>query len=263
MIEFETIRYELDDGLARITLARPDKRNAVNQAMFTELGDAAEKAAGDSRVRAVLVAGDGPSFCAGIDLALLGELGNLAAQASEEEGGFRSFVRAAQRPFRFLARMPKPAVAAVQGHAVGAGLQLALACDLRVAGKDAMLGMLEPRYGLIPDLGGPHRLARLVGPSRAKELVWSTRIVGAQEALGIGLIDRIVEPEVLLSEAETLARQVSQHSPTAVGLIKELIERASETRSVGLEGAPPIGAVPHAHRKRVADLDPNLARGAG
>lgn len=246
MIEFETIRYALDDGLARITLARPDKRNAVNQAMFTELGDAAEKAAGDSRVRAVLVAGDGPSFCAGIDLALLGELGNLATQTSEEEGGFRSFVRAAQRPFRFLARMPKPAVAAVQGHAVGAGLQLALACDLRVAGKDAMLGMLEPRYGLIPDLGGPHRLARLVGPSRAKELVWSTRIVGAQEALGIGLIDRIVEPEVVLSEAETLARQVSQHSPTAVALIKELIERASETpldEEFELEARAQAGAV--------------------
>jgi enoyl-CoA hydratase/carnithine racemase len=227
--DFETIRYEVDDGLARITLARPDKRNAVNHVMFTELGDAAEKAAADPGVRAVLVAGEGPSFCAGIDLALLSELGSLAAQASEEEGDFRSFVRAAQRPFRSLARMPKPVVAAVQGHAVGAGLQLALACDLRVGSVDAMLGMLEPRYGLIPDLGGLHRLARLVGPSRAKELVWSTRIVGAQEALGIGLIDRIVEPDVLMTEAETLARQVSQHSTTVVALIKELIEGASET----------------------------------
>jgi enoyl-CoA hydratase len=227
--DFETIRYEVEDGLARITLARPDKRNAVNQAMFTELGDAAEEAATDSRVRAVLVSGEGRSFCSGIDLALLGELGPLAAQASDDEGGFHSFVRAAQRPFRSLARMPKPVVAAVQGHAVGAGLQLALACDLRVAGADAMFGMLEPRYGLIPDLGGTHRLARLVGPSRAKELVWSTRIVGAQEALGIGLIDRVVEPDVLTAEAETLTRQVSQHSPTAVGLIKELIERATET----------------------------------
>jgi enoyl-CoA hydratase/carnithine racemase len=227
--DFETIRYEVQDGLARITLARPGKRNAINQAMFTELGDASEEAAANSRVRAVLVSGDGPSFCSGIDLALLGELGPLAAQASDDEGGFRSFVRAAQRPFRSLARMPKPVVAAVQGHAVGAGLQLALACDLRVGGADAMFGMLEPRYGLIPDLGGTHRLARLVGPSRAKELVWSTRIVGAQEALSIGLIDRMAQPEVLMAEAETLTRQVCQHSPTAVGLIKELIEGAMET----------------------------------
>jgi enoyl-CoA hydratase/carnithine racemase len=227
--DFETIRYVVRDGIATITLARPDKRNAVNQAMFTELGDATEAAAADSGVRAVLVAGEGPSFCAGIDLALIGELAGLAAEASGNEGGFHSFVRAAQRPFRSLARMPKPAVAAVQGHALGAGFQLALACDLRVASADATLGMLEPRYGLIPDLGGAHRLARLVGPSRAKELVWSTRIVEAEEALRIGLVNRVIEPDALLSEAEALAREVTQHSPTAVALVKELIEGAHET----------------------------------
>lgn len=229
MGEFETIRYAVDGGLATITLARPDKRNAVNQAMFAELSDAAEAAAADLDVRAVLVAAEGPSFCAGIDLALIGELAGLAARASEGEGGFHSFVRAAQRPFRSLTRMPKPSLAAVQGHALGAGLQLALACDLRVAATDAKLGILEPRYGLIPDLGGPHRLARLVGPSRAKELIWSTRIVEAEEALRIGLIDRVVEPEALRSGAEGLVRQVIQHSPTAVALIKELVERAFET----------------------------------
>jgi enoyl-CoA hydratase len=227
--DFETIRYVVRDGLATITLARPDKRNAVNQAMFTELGDATEAAAADSHVRAVLVAGEGPSFCAGIDLALIGELAGLASEASRNEGGFHSFVREAQRAFRSLARMPKPAVAAVQGHALGAGFQLALACDLRVASTDAKLGMLEPRYGLIPDLGGAHRLARLVGPSRAKELVWSTRIVEAEEGLRIGLVNRVIEPDALPSEAEALAREVTQHSPTAVALVKQLIEGAHET----------------------------------
>ena len=229
MSDFETIHYVVRDALAIITLARPDKRNAVNQVMFTELGDAAEAAASDSDVRAVLVTGEGQSFCAGIDLSLIGELAGLVAQASGDEGGFRSFVQAAQRPFRSLARMPKPAIGAVQGHALGAGLQLALACDLRVASTDAKLGMLEPRYGLIPDLGGVHRLARLVGPSRAKELVWSTRVVQAEEALRIGLVDRVVEPDAVRSEAEALARQVTQHSPTSVALVKELIEGAHET----------------------------------
>jgi len=228
VVEFETIRYAIEGGLATITLARPDKRNAVNQAMFTELGEAAERAAADPGVRAVLVTGDGPSFCAGIDLSLIEELARLAAQASGD-GGFHSFVRAAQRPFRSLARMPKPSVAAVRGHALGAGLQLALACDLRVVAPDAKLAMLEPRYGLIPDLGGLHRLARLVGPSRAKDLVWSTRMVEAEEALRIGLVDRVEEADVLLFGAGALARQVAQHSPTAVALIKELIEEASET----------------------------------
>lgn len=229
MSDFETIHYVVRGGLATITLARSDKRNAVNQAMFTELGGATEKAAEDPDVRAVLVLGDGPSFCAGIDLSLIGELAGLAAQASEDKDGFHSFVRHAQRPFRSLARMPKPSLAAVQGHAIGAGFQLALACDLRVAAADAKFGMLEPRYGLIPDLGGDHRLARLVGPSRAKEIVWSTRMVEAEEALRIGLVDRVVEPGALLPEAEALARQVIQHSPTAVALVKELIERAMET----------------------------------
>jgi enoyl-CoA hydratase/carnithine racemase len=125
--------------------------------------------------------------------------------------------------------MPKPAVAAVQGHAVGAGFQLALACDLRVASSDAKFAMLDPRYGLIPDLGGAHRMARLIGPSRAKELVWSTRVVESEEALRIGLVDRVVERDSLLSEARTLARQVAQHSPTATALVKRLIERAFET----------------------------------
>jgi enoyl-CoA hydratase/carnithine racemase len=226
---FETIRYEVEDGLARITLARPEKRNAVSRTMFTELGDATEQAAADPSVRAVLVAGEGPTFCAGIDLSLLNELGSLVGRAAEDETGLRSFVDMAQRPFRTIARMAKPTVAAVQGHAVGAGLQLALACDLRVAGADAMFGMLEPRYGLIPDLGGAHRLARLIGPSRAKEIAWSTRVVEAPEALSIGLIDRLVGSEDLRAEAAALARQVSQHSPTTVSLIKELIESAPET----------------------------------
>jgi enoyl-CoA hydratase len=229
LTDFETIRYAVEDGLATITLARPGKRNAVNQSMFSELGDATQAAATDSAVRGVLVAGEGPSFCAGIDLSLIGELAGLAAEASGNEGGFRAFVHGAQRAFRSLACMPKPTLAVVQGHALGAGLQLALACDLRVAATDAKFGMLEPRYGLVPDLGGLHRLARLVGPSRAKDLVWSTRIVDAEEALRIGLADRVVEPSTLWAEAESLARQVTQHSPTSVALVKELIDAAYET----------------------------------
>ena len=227
--EFQTIRYSVEGGLATITLARPAKRNAIDQTMFAELGEAAEEAAADRAVRAVVVMGDGPSFCAGIDLSLIGELAGLAGRASEDEAGFHSFVRMAQRPYRSLACMPKPTIASIQGHALGAGFQLALACDLRVAASDAKFGMLEARYGLIPDLGGTHRLARLVGPSRAKELVWSTRMVEAEEALRIGLVNEVVEPGDLASATAELARQVTQHSPRAVALIKDLIERAAET----------------------------------
>jgi 2-(1,2-epoxy-1,2-dihydrophenyl)acetyl-CoA isomerase len=225
--DFGTIRWSLDDGLATITLARPDKRNAVNQTMFEELGRATGMAEDDPGVRAVLVRGEGPSFCAGIDLSLIGELAGLAHGAAGRD--FSTFVHLAQRPFRRLALMAKPSVAAIQGHAFGAGFQLALACDLRVAGGDVQFGMLEARYGIIPDLGGMHQLARLVGPARAKELVWTTRTVGSDEAERTGLANLVVDGKSLHDQAEQLARQVMAHSPTAVGLAKDLIGRAFQT----------------------------------
>ena len=223
MADYETIRYETADGLATITLSRPEKRNAMNRRMFEELGDAADRAASDPNVRGVLVDAEGPSFCAGIDLTALTELAGI--QGDE----FRSFVRLAQRPFAVLAGMAKPSVAAMQGHALGAGFQLALACDLRVAATDASFAMLEARYGLIPDLGGSHHLARLVGPARAKELVWSARSISAEEAHRIGLLSLLADTEALPKEAEALLRDVTAHSPVTTGLTKSLIDRAHET----------------------------------
>jgi enoyl-CoA hydratase/carnithine racemase len=125
--------------------------------------------------------------------------------------------------------MAKPTVAAVQGHALGAGFQLALACDLRVVATDAHFAMLEARYGLIPDLGGPHRLARLIGPARAKELVWSTRTVDAAEADRMGLANRLVEPDQVEAVARRLLAEVTAHSPAATALTKSLIDEAAET----------------------------------
>src|SRR5262249_33258827 len=122
MAEAATVRYESADGVARIALTRPEKRNALNARMFSELAEAAERAAGDDGARVVVVSGDGTSFCAGIDVAELGRL------ASIERTEIPSFVEFAQRPFRAIASLPKPTIASVQGHAVGAGFQLALAC---------------------------------------------------------------------------------------------------------------------------------------
>ncbi|MFN2589251.1 MAG: enoyl-CoA hydratase/isomerase family protein [Actinomycetota bacterium] len=223
MHEFQAIRYEASDGLGRITMARPDKRNAMNPQMFEELGDAAELARDDAAVAAVIVAGEGPTFSAGLDLNAVGELSSLRGPK------FRRFVRMAQRPYLALARMEKPVIAAVQGHAVGAGFQLALACDLRIVAEDAKLGILEARYGLIPDLGGLHHLARLIGTGRTKELLWSTRLVDADEAQRNGLANRVVPADQLPKSAEDLAREVTTYSPTAVGLIKTLVSRATET----------------------------------
>jgi 2-(1,2-epoxy-1,2-dihydrophenyl)acetyl-CoA isomerase len=223
MADLETIRYGVHDGVATIELARPDKRNAINAQMFTELGDAADRAAGDPGIRAVLVRAQGPVFCSGIDVTLLGQLSGTRGAR------FRSFVRTAQRPYQLLAQMDKPSVAAIQGPAVGAGFQLALACDLRVASEDARFAMLEVRFGLVPDLGGSHRLARQIGPARAKELIWTGRAVEADEAERIGLVNRVVAPGALDKEADILVREVVASPPIPVSLTKALIGRAEET----------------------------------
>ena len=223
MADLETIRYGVHDGVATIELARPDKRNAINAQMFTELGDAAERAAGDPGIRAVLVRAQGPVFCSGIDVTLLGQLSGTRGAR------FRSFVRTAQRPYQLLAQMDKPSVAAIQGPAVGAGFQLALACDLRVAAEDARFAMLEVRFGLVPDLGGSHRLARQIGPARAKELIWTGRAVEADEAERIGLVNRVVAAGALDKEADVLVREVVASPPIPVSLTKALIGRAAET----------------------------------
>ena len=228
MGEFTTLRYEESDGVAAITLARPDKRNAMNDTMFAELGDATEQAANDPDVRVVLVSGEGRSFCAGIDLSM------FSHEAFRGTASFQRFVRMAQRPFRNLQTMPKPAVAAVQGHALGAGFQLALACDIRICAQDAAFAMLEVRYGIIPDLGGNRPLTHLVGPARAKEIVWTGRAVDAGEAERLGLANRVVAPESLTKEAETLVADLAAGPPIPVALTKSLINREAE---LSIEGS--------------------------
>jgi enoyl-CoA hydratase/carnithine racemase len=232
-VPYETIRYGVDGGLATITLNRPDKRNAVNSAMFGELGDAAEEAAGDDDVRGVLVRGEGPSFCAGIDLTAFGE--QLAAPPERMD----EFVAKAQLPFAVLAGMAKPTVAAVQGHALGAGCQLALACDLRVAAEGASFGILELNFGIIPDLGGNARLAALVGPARAKELIWTSARFDAGQAERWGVVNRVVPADRLDAAAESLAREVAGRAPIPVRHVKALVDRAEHE---------PLGSVMAAER---------------
>jgi enoyl-CoA hydratase/carnithine racemase len=227
MSEFRTIRYGTSDGIGTITLARPGKRNAITAEMFQELADAA-RAAEDGAVRALVIVADGPSFSAGIDLTTLSGLAGIQGDR------FVSFVTMAQAPYRTIAAMPKPTVASIQGHALGAGFQLALACDLRIAADDARFGLLEARYGLIPDLGGMRHLVRLIGPSHAKELVWSARVIDAEEAGRLGLVNRVVPRDQLEKETEALVAEVTAHSPVTVALAKSLID-SMQSRSLDEE----------------------------
>jgi len=175
-----------------VTLARPEKRNAQTPDMWLRLSAIAE--ALPASTRAVIVSGEGPSFSAGLDRSMFG---TLPGQLSQGDSGFLDLIASYQAGFTWLRRPEFISVAAVQGHAVGAGFQLALACDIRVAAEDAQFTMAEPALGLVPDLGGTKRLVDLVGYSRALEICLTARPVGADEALRIGLASHVVAPAEL------------------------------------------------------------------
>lgn len=223
------VRYEVTDGLATVTLARPDVLNAMDRDVFAELLDAARRAEADPGVRAVLVAGEGRAFSSGLDTSIFTSGGSGLDPLSLDIG-------ALQESFTAYERIPKPTVAAVAGPAFGGGLQLAIACDLRVAAEDAEFSALEIRWGIIPDLGGTQRLPRIVGVGRAKEMAMTGRRVGAAEALAWGLVNRVVPPGDLAEQAAALARELAAGPPLALAAAKALVGSAFDAPvSVGLE----------------------------
>ncbi|HEX9776255.1 MAG TPA: enoyl-CoA hydratase-related protein [Actinomycetota bacterium] len=218
----EKVRYETDGAVATITIARPEVRNAMDVDVFTGLYEAGVRAGADASIRAVVVAGDGPAFSSGIDVSIF-------AAGSPDGGPFDPLtvdVSFFQRSFSVFEEIPQPTIAAVQGPAFGAGIQLAAACDLRVAGEDATFCVMETRWGIIPDLGGTQRLPRLVGLSRAKDLCFTGRRVDAAEAGEIGLADRVVGAGDHLKAAQELAAELAAQPPLAIEGIKRLANAA-------------------------------------
>ncbi|HXO66728.1 MAG TPA: enoyl-CoA hydratase/isomerase family protein [Candidatus Dormibacteraeota bacterium] len=221
----ELVLTSIHEGVLEVTLNRPEKRNALSIELFEAMGDAFQLAA-EPRVRAVLVRGSGPVFCAGIDLDSLASLaGNRA------DGAFLSSLHHLQDIYMRLERIGKPSVASMQGAAVGAGLQLGLACDLRVAADDLRMGVFEIHYGIVPDLGGIHRLVQLCGPSRAKDLAMTGRDVSPEEAMRIGLVDRVVPVADLDQSARSLVGEIAAKAPLAVQAIKRLSDNAAGGQS--------------------------------
>ena len=215
----ELVLTSLDDGLLTITLNRAEKRNALSTEMFDAVGEAFSRAA-DPEVRTVLLRGEGRVFCAGIDLGSLAQVGSAG-------GGGDEFITRLQDVYMRLEKIGKPSVAAVHGVAFGAGLQLAMACDLRVVAADARLGLLEITYGIIPDLTGIHRAVQLCGLSRAKDLAMTGREVSAEEALAWGLADRVVAAEEVAPVALALARRINGNAPLPASWAKRLADQAA------------------------------------
>lgn len=206
------------DGVALLKIDRPPM-NALSLGLLGELADAVASLATDPAVKAVVVAGGERAFAAGFEISEFDDEERARLVAARFRSAFDAF-----------GDIPRPVIAAVNGYALGGGLELAMACDLRIAADNARVGQPEILLGLIPGAGGTQRLARLVGPARAKEIVWSGRQLRADEAERIGLVDRVVPAAELLDAATDWAAQFARGAVVAMGLAKRAIDR-------GLDGS--------------------------
>jgi enoyl-CoA hydratase/carnithine racemase len=215
----KVVSHRVEDGIAWIAIDRPEKRNAVSAEVLTQLREAFLAAEADRATRAIVLHGEGKGFSSGIDFQ------SLAGDGTVGPAGLRVFVAESQGVLNLMERIEKPVIGALHRFVVGLGLEIALACDLRVATEDTELSLPETRIGLIPDVGGTTRLTRTVGYARAKELILTARSVGAAEAERMGLVNSVVPPGRHLDKARELAGEIAKNAPLAVGLAKKLIDR--------------------------------------
>ncbi|MCR4317468.1 MAG: enoyl-CoA hydratase-related protein [Planctomycetes bacterium] len=206
-MSYETIKYEIDGSTAVITLSRPEVLNALNSKLLGELAEAVEKAAADENVRGVILTGEGKAFAAGADISEMKDQPGLA------------MIERAKRGQALLARIEnlgKPVVAAVNGFALGGGCEISMACTFRTASTKAKFGQPEVKLGIIPGYGGTQRLVRLVGMGRAMELMITGDMITADEALRIGLVNYVFEPEELLPKTKEIIAKAAANGPIAV-----------------------------------------------
>jgi enoyl-CoA hydratase/carnithine racemase len=248
-MSFEAILYTVADGIATVTLNRPEKLNAYTSAMGEELCAAFDRAREDASVRALILTGAGRGFCAGVDLEHLrahhegrGQAAGSAPRLGEERF-LRSF------PLELL-EYPKPVIAAVNGPAIGVGVTMILPCDVRLAADHAKLGLTFAKLGILPGLGSTHLLPRLVGMGHAQELVLSARVLLAPEAAEIGLVNRALPSDSLLPEAQAMARRMAECPPAVLAAAKRALHfgasatmeqamRNEEVQSAALRAARP------------------------
>lgn len=219
-MELKNILLEKEGNVAVVTINRPKALNALNSETLNDLYKAVSYLEGEKDVYAVILRGAGDkSFVAGADISEMKDL-------SEEEG--RNFGILGNRVFRKLENLDKPVIAAISGFALGGGCELAMACDIRIASEKAKFAQPEVGLGITPGFGGTQRLPRIVGTGVAKELIYTGRIVKADEALRIGLINKVVAPEGLMDEAMKMANLISGNAPIAIKLCKDAINRGTQ-----------------------------------
>jgi enoyl-CoA hydratase len=219
-MSYEAIRYEAKDGVATVTLARPDVHNAMNEAMRRELTEVFESLATRDDVRCIVVTGAGErAFSAGADIREFVETGSPTR--FREQRKRLDFRQAMERCWQ-------PIVAAIRGHCFGGGLEMALACDIRIASEDSRLGLTEIDLAIIPGGGGTQRLPRLIGRGKALEMIVTGARIPASEALALGIVERVVPADRLHAEAQALARTIADKAPVALRYAKESVVKGLE-----------------------------------
>ncbi|HZH93871.1 MAG TPA: enoyl-CoA hydratase-related protein [Tissierellaceae bacterium] len=219
-MEFKHLVIEKENKVGVLRINRPEAMNSLNTKVLEELLMAVEQVKNDQDIFVLVITGEGKAFVAGADISEMSTMDPVQA---------RSFAEAGLKVFREIESMEKPVVAAVNGFALGGGCELAMACDIRIASTKAKFGQPEVGLGVTPGFGGTVRLSRLVGPAKAKELIYSGNIIKADEALGIGLVNSVSEPEELMGAAMEMANKISSNAQLAVRYSKQSINRSFET----------------------------------
>ena len=225
MSSYETILLDVRDGIATLTLNRPERLNAYVPQMGEEIVDAFAKLRDDDAVRVVILTGAGKGFCSGVDLEALKAQQSGGSTGPGPKLGEEAFLRTFPPE---LLEYPKPVIAALNGAAVGVGITMVLPCDVRIANEDAKLGLPFTKLGILPGLGGTYLLSRIVGEGIARELVLSARLVRGREAAELGLVNRAVPADQVMSTALELAREMAGCDPDALALAKRTLTRGPE-----------------------------------
>jgi enoyl-CoA hydratase/carnithine racemase len=218
-----------------IVLNRPEKRNAINNELYAAFDAAITAAASAPGIRAVLIRGEGKAFSSGIDVTDFMSLSQKYGPNWQQRG--RQITDEFQRVLTRLERLELPTIALLHGHCLGLAMELALACDIRIAAEGTKLGLPETRLGLIPDVGGTTRLVRLAGPARAKELIFTAKLIDASQAEQWGIVNNVVPGTDLIDKGYELANEISLSAPLAVGMAKRVIDGLADIdRGLMLEG---------------------------
>ena len=221
---YECLLYEVKDGIATLTLNRPDRLNALGGSLREDLHDAVTRSAADPEVRVMVITGAGKGFCSGGDVKAMGE----AKAGQRERPLIEKIAPGRDRTLLAMREAPQPIIAAVNGAAAGAGMNLALGCDIRIASTAARFTQAFVKRGLHPDWGGTYFLPRVVGTAKACEMIFTGDVIDAAEAERLGIVSRVVAPEELMPAAYELARRIAAGPPVAIRLAKRSIYANSE-----------------------------------